>query len=376
MEVRDIEAIPLSHSLPEKRGVGSARGVHTNRATTLIRLETADGLVGWGEAFAPARTVATLAQEQFADRVKGLNPHDAETFVEESYTHGYHFGRSAFTRCAVSGIDIALWDLVGKSVGAPVSELLGRRRDVLEPYASSGYITEWNQPIEEPMRAAVADGFTAAKIKIGRGIEDDYNRVSTAREILGDDATLMVDFNGNYRAKQAIRAVNELTEFNVGWVEEPVAAEDVDGLRRVTETVDVPVAAGEAHFSRFEFERLADERAVDVLQPNLGRCGGFTEARALADLAMSKNLTVRPHVWNSAVGVAAAIQFAASVPQYPHEANIPEPLLFEYDRSSNPLRSDLLVEPFDPTDGELAVPQGSGLGVEIDEAAVERFRVD
>lgn len=376
MEVRDIEAIPLSHSLPEERGVGSARGVHTERATTLIRLETADGAVGWGEAFAPARTVATLVEEQFADRVRGLNPHDAEKFVEETYTHGYHFGRGAFTRCAVSGIDIALWDLIGKSVGAPVSELLGRRRDTLVPYASTGYITEWNQPIKEPMQAAVEEGFTAAKIKIGRGIEDDYHRVSTARDILGEDATLMVDFNGNYRAKQAIRAVQEIAEFDLGWVEEPVSAEDVDGLRRVTETIDVPVAAGEAHFSRFEFERLADERAVDILQPNLGRCGGFTEARSLADLAMSKNLTVRPHVWNSSIGVAAAVQFAATVPQYPHELNVPDPLLFEFDRSTNPLRSDLLVEPFDPTNDEVVVPQGAGLGIEVNETIVEQFRID
>ena len=380
MKVVDVEAIPLSHELADGRSFGSVRGKTDNRFATLIRIETDDGLVGWGEAFAPPRTVATLVEELLADDLVGTSPYEVESLAERAYTGdlvGYHFGRSAFVQCAVSGVDMALWDLKGKAAGEPVHRLLGGRttRSVV-PYASTGYITEWEQDIREPLERAAEEGFDAAKIKIGRNVEDDVGRVAAAREILGEDASLMVDFNGNLRPKQAIRAAEELAPFDLTWIEEPVPPENVSGYKRVQESVDVAIAAGEAHYGRFEFKRLIDERAVDIVQPNLGRVGGLSEARLVADVATTENVAVRPHVWNSAVGVAAALQFAASVPDYPHAGNVREPLLFEFDRSENPLRHEVVETPFDATGGELAVPQEPGLGIEVDEDAVERYRLD
>jgi D-galactarolactone cycloisomerase len=376
-EITSIDAIPVSHTLDAGRGLGSARGIHRDRQTTLVRLETGKGTVGWGEAFAPARAVAALIEDVLAERVLGMDPADTETFVEESYTRTYHFGRSAMMRSAVSGIDVACWDIRGKRRDTPINQLLGSGGvDSVTPYASTGYVTEWGQDIAEPIEAALEEGFSAAKIKIGRGIEDDVDRVRTTREILGPDATLMVDYNGNYRPKQAIRSATRLEEFDIAWIEEPVPAEQYDALATVTDAVDVPVAAGEAHFSRFEFDRLIEDRTVDVVQPNLGRCGGFTDAQFLARRATTENVAVRPHVWNSAIGVAAALHFAASVPDYPHAENVPEPLLFEFDRSENPLRSDLLETPLDPTGGELAVPDGPGLGVTPDTDWIEAHRID
>jgi D-galactarolactone cycloisomerase len=376
-EITSIEAIPVSHSLDPGRGVGSARGIHRDRQTTLVRLETTEGTVGWGEAFAPARAVATLIEDVLADRVIGMDPADTERFVEESYTRTYHFGRSAMMRCAVSGIDVACWDVRGKRTGTPINELLGGGAvDSLTPYASTGYVTEWGQDVAEPIERAVEEGFTAAKIKIGRGIDDDVERVRTAREILGPDGTLMVDYNGNYRPKQAIRSAEAIAEYDVAWIEEPVPAEHYEGLASVSDAVAVPVAAGEAHFSRFQFDRLIEDRTVDVVQPNLGRCGGFTDAQFVTRRATTENVAVRPHVWNSGIGVAAAIHFAASVPDYPHAENVPEPLLFEFDRSENPLRSDLLETSLDPIGGELAVPDDPGLGVTPDPDWIEAHRID
>jgi D-galactarolactone cycloisomerase len=375
--IRSVEAIPVQHRLPEGRGLGSSRGIHRDRQTTLVRVETDDGLVGWGEAFAPARAVAALVEDVLADRVVGTTPFDTEQFVEESYTHGYHFGRGAIMRCAVSGIDVACWDLQGKLTGESVATLLGGGDvDTLTPYASTGYVTEWGQDIAEPLQQAVDEGFPAAKIKIGRGIEDDIDRVRTAREVLGPDRTLMVDFNGNYRPKQAIAAAEAIAEYDVAWIEEPVPAEHYEGLKAVTDAVDIPVAAGEAHFSRFQFERLVDDRTVDIVQPNLGRCGGFSDGLYLTRRATTDNVAVRPHVWNSAIGVAAAMQFAASVPDYPHTENDPAPLLFEFDRSENPLRTDLPREPLDPTGGRLALPDDPGLGVEPDREWIADHRID
>lgn len=377
MEVTDLEVVPLSHSLPEGEGMGDARGFGRTRATTLLRLVTDDGTIGWGEAFVPGAIGQATVEELFRDDVIGMDPFDVESLAERSYTDPYHFGGSVFVQSVVSAIDVACWDIRGKTTGRPVHRLLGgRERTSLTPYASTMYFTEVDRPIAEPMETAVEEGFTAAKIKIGSGIDEDVERTRVAREVLGDDAHLMVDMNGNYRPDQAIRSAEALAEYDLTWIEEPVPPENFSGYRQFERAVDTPVAAGEAHYGRFAFKRLVDDRTVDIVQPNLARCGGLSEARRIADMATTENVGVRPHVWNSGVGLAAAVQFAASLPDYPHTRNVPEPVFLEYDRSTNPLRSDILETPFDPTGGTLEVPQDPGLGIAVDEAALERYRTD
>nr|WP_246023078.1 mandelate racemase/muconate lactonizing enzyme family protein [Halosimplex halophilum] len=377
MEVTDLEVVGLSHTLPDGEGLGDARGFGHDRATTLLRLETGDGTVGWGEAFAPGAIVRSVVDELFRDDVVGMDPFDSESLATRSYTDPYHFGGSVFAQSVVSAVDVACWDIRGKALGRPVHRLLGgREREELLPYASTMYYTERDRPIAEPMREAVDEGFEAAKIKIGADPETDEQRVRTAREVLGDDARLMVDMNGNYRPDQAIRSIRKIAEYDLTWVEEPVPPENRSGYRELRERTDVPLAAGEAHYGRFEFKRLIDDRLVDVVQPNLARCGGLSEARRIADLASTENVGVRPHIWNSAVGLAAAVQFAASVSDYPHTRNVPDPMMVEFDRSPNPLREDILETPLDPSGGTLAVPQEPGLGVSVDEDAVERYRAD
>ena len=377
MRITGIETIPIGHELPEGRGLGDARGFGRTRETTLVRLETDAGVEGWGEAFAPGQIVDATVDELFADDVVGMDPFDVESLAIDSYTDPYHFGGDVFVQSAVSAIDVACWDIIGKTVERPIHRLLGgRERESLVPYASTMYFAEADRPLEEPMREAVDEGFTAAKIKIGANTDDDLERVRVAREILGDDGRLMVDMNGNYRPHQAIETAKAIAEYDVDWIEEPVPPENDSGYRDVKAAVDVPIAAGEAHYGRFAFKELVDDRAVDIVQPNLGRCGGLSEARLIADMATTENVAVRPHIWNGAVGMAAAIQFAASVPDYPHTRNVPEPMLVEFDRSENPLRDDLLETPFDPSGGTLDVPQEPGLGIEIDEDALERYRLD
>ncbi|MFC6941739.1 mandelate racemase/muconate lactonizing enzyme family protein [Salinirubellus sp. GCM10025818] len=375
MQVRSVAAIPLSHPLEEGRSFGHARGLATARSATLVRVETADGTVGWGEALAPPRSVATVVDEVVCPHVEGRDPHEIETLAERLYAGAYHVARGALTQCALSAVDIALWDILGKEAGEPIYRLLGGdgSREIV-PYASTAYITEWGEDPAESIREAVDEGFAAAKLKIGRSVEDDVERVAAAREVMGDDARIMVDCNGNYRPKQAVRSAEALAPYDLTWFEEPIPPEDFEGYRYLRERVDVPIAAGEAHYSRFEFDRLLD--VVDVVQPDLCRAGGFSESRVIAKLATTRNVAVRPHVWNAGVGVAAALQYAASLPAYPHVENEPGPFLFEFDRSPNPLRDELLEEPFDPTGGTLEVPSEPGLGVTVDEDAVERYRVE
>ena len=377
MEITDLDVVPLAHELPAGEGVGDARGFGRTRDTTLLRLVTDDGTVGWGEAFAPGSIVQATVDELFRDDVVGMDPFDVESLATASYTDPYHFGGSVFVQSALSAIDVACWDVIGKSVGRPIHRLLGgRERETITPYASTMYFTETERPIEEPISAAVDEGFTAAKIKIGTGVDADVERTRTARDLLGKDAHLMVDMNGNYRPDQAIRSAKALAEFDLTWIEEPVPPENESGYREFTRAVDTPVAAGEAHYGRFAFKRLVDDRTVDVVQPNLARCGGLSEARRIGDLATTENVGVYPHVWNSGIGMAAAVQFAASLPDYPHTRNVPEPTFLEFDRSPNPLRSEILETPFDPTGGTLDVPQGPGLGIHVDEAAIEQYRTE
>ncbi|MFC6734228.1 MULTISPECIES: mandelate racemase/muconate lactonizing enzyme family protein [unclassified Haladaptatus] len=377
MQVDSVAAIPLSYPLEDGRAFGHARGVMDTRSAMLVRVETTTGEVGYGEALAPPQTTATAVEEVLAPMVEGASPYEVETLTERTHQEAYNLGGGPILQSAVSAVDIALWDLIGKATGEPIYRLLGgQQTEAVTPYASTMYITEWGEDPAEPIERAVEEGFTAAKLKIGRSVEDDVERVATARELLGDDAHLMVDYNGNYRLKQAIQSANALEPYDLTWIEEPVPPEDYTGLRKLTDRVDVPVATGESHFGRFDYKRLIADHGVDIIQPDLGRAGGFSESRFLAKWATTENVAVYPHVWNGAVGVAAALQFAASLPSYPHNENVPEPLLFEFDRSQNPLRDELLDAPLDPTGGSLAVPQGPGLGVSVNEDAVERFRTE
>jgi D-galactarolactone cycloisomerase len=373
MEVSAVEAVPLVYPLDDGMGYGSARGTVTQRTSTLVRVETADGEVGWGESFGPPRTMATLIDELLADVVVGMDPWDVETLCDRNYAGLYHFGSRGLIQSGISGIDVALWDLIGRSTGTAVSRLLGgRSRDRVTPYASTMYITEWGQSPAEPIEDAAAEGFEAAKIKIGRGIEDDVERVRTAREILGDDAALMVDCNGNYRSTQARRLAAAIEPYDVAWIEEPLPPEDVSGYRELRESVSVPLAAGEASYGRFEFRDLMEDRAIDVVQPDVCKCGGLSEARFVGKLATTENVAVSPHVWTGAIGLAASLQFAGTLSSYPHATNVPDPFLFEVDRADNALREELLTDPLDVTGGELSIPDEPGLGVTPDPDVVER----
>jgi D-galactarolactone cycloisomerase len=379
MKIQSIEAIPISHRTEER--FGGSRGMTSTRETTIVRMETENRTVGWGEAFAAPRVVATLIEDVFQDAVVGLTPDAIDSLAERVYTGeigGYHHSRQGFTQCALAAIETAMWDLRGKHLGEPIHVLLGgERTDTVVPYASTMYHRETDQDPADPIREAVDDGFTAAKIKIGSGFEADVRRVRAAREALGNDGHLMVDYNGNYTPRQAIKSIRQINDYDLTWVEEPVPPENLSGYRELKQRVNVPLAAGEAHTGRFEFKRLIDERLVDILQPNVSKCGGLREAQFLSKLATTENVLVRPHVWNSGVGTAAALQFTASLHSYPSPTGLAaEPVLFEFDRSENPLRSEILDEPLDPCGGELSVPQSPGLGITIDEAAIEQYRME
>jgi D-galactarolactone cycloisomerase len=281
------------------------------------------------------------------------------------------------TSC-LSGISIGLADAIGRSFGVPVHDLLGgRSADRLPVYASTGYMTKdpENQLEAQLARVAAGGGFIGAKIKIGASPSSDAERVRIARGILGDDALLLVDMNGNYTPDLALESMRRIERFGIHWVEEPLPPTDVRGYAELRARAPIPIAAGEALYTVQDFKRLVDARGLDILQPSVPMCGGLQQAKAVALLAAMNNIRFSPHVWGGAVGLAAALHLVASVPPSPHTDNIPCPMLIEYDMGDNPLRDRLLKEPIRLEDGHLILPQGPGLGIEVDSEVVAEFRL-
>lgn len=372
--VESISAIPLRYPLGSER-YGSSRGLVGARETTLVHLRTSDGVEGWGECFGPTPAVVPLVHE-LAEQLRGATLDAPGGFVTSQLQQHYHRG-GGLHAAALSGLDTAMWDALGKTLDVSVATLLGgQTRQFVVPYASCGYVRQ-EQTLtgfaEEFANSAA--GYRAAKIKCGFGTATDAERAAAARQVLGTEAALMVDFNGNYSADQARAAIRAMEASAPAWVEEPLAPDDVEGLR-LLRSVDVALATGEALYTRAPFRRLITERLIDVVQPDITKIGGLSEASAVCDMARSWGVRVSPHVWGGGIALAAAVQLISSIPDYPHTSNVPEPIWLELDRGANGLRDELVVEPLHPEGGVIAVPHKPGLGVEIDEVALARLRED
>lgn len=376
-KITDIALVPLVAPLPSGRAYGMARGLSGARMATLIRLRTEDGVEGLGEAWGLA-TATRAYLDMLRPYLIGQAVYDLEHTVSLVLSKHYHFGIQNQMMACLSGLDMAALDAIGKLHGVPVARLLGgigRRR--LPVYASGGYLTEQpERDFPEMLDRLVVAGAGAAKIKIGVSPRSDAARVQAARKALGDDALLMVDANGNYTLDEALESMRRIAAHDIHWFEEPLAPQDVAGYAELRRRAPIPVAAGEALYTAWDFKRLLDARAVDIVQPDLSLCGGLRVGREIALLARLNHVRLSPHVWGGAVGLAAACHFVASLPDYPHNANVPYPPFIEYDVGENPLRDSLLQTPVAFNDGALVLPEGPGLGIALDESVVARYRVD
>lgn len=374
-KISDIEAIRLEVPVGEAKAFGHARGRFTSRGSILIRVTADNGLVGWGEAWGAA-PLATLGYvETLAPLYRGRDIFDRNGAWHDLLRRAYSLRVQNQLTAVASGINIALHDLAGKHLGVPVHNLLGSAGKAAVPcYASGGYFCNDPENQLEHQLGRVADrGFPAFKIKIGTAPHEDAERCRLARRIIGPEPLLLVDVNGAYHAEAAWLSMRRIEEFDIHWMEEPVMSEDFEGLQRLGARRLIPIATGESHMTAHEFKRLLDTGAVDVLMPDLNLCGGFDEGQRAVQLARLYGIRVSPHVWGTGIGLAAAVHFVAAIPSDPHGLQSPFPSLVEYDCSDSPLRDGILVEPILPDAGMLPVPQGPGLGIEIDLAAVERF---
>jgi len=374
--IRDIRVLPLEFHLPAGEGYGSSRGLTNRRGGGLVILETEDGVQGIGEAWGPA-----AVSRAYLDMIKplyvGRSVFAQRGAAQDVLARMYHFGTQNQLVALMGGIDIAAHDAMGKLLNLSVAELIGgRQRERVPVYASGGYFTEADDQdaaLAQQLEPNASRGFTAFKIKIGRHPVQDAARVQLARRIIGDAPLLTVDTNGNYTEDGVLESIRRTASANIHWYEEPLAPQDWSGYASLKTRAPVPLATGEALYSVFDFRRLIDGRLASVVQPDLTLCGGFDVARTIGILCAAEHLRISPHVWGTGIGLAAAVQFVASLPNYPHGAHVPFPPLVEYDVGRNALQNDIFVEPLRYADGYLDVPTGPGLGVTLDEAAVRRF---
>lgn len=371
--VERVQTFPLEYLIRDG-GYGPSKVRPTVRAATLIKVTTSDGAVGWGESAGPPRLVAP-ALEVAARSVVGTPTSLREPRWLDQLARGYHLSAAGIPVAALSGLDIAMTDAQCRELGVPISSMLGgAMRSKVLAYASTGYYHSGDDAgtLRRYLSAAVDEGFTAAKIKIGSGIADDVLRAGIARDALGGDGVLMVDYNANETLGTAMASLRALRDVNPYFAEEPLPPNDRDGWRVLRE-IGIPLAAGEALSTRFGFREPIARRDIDIAQPNLSTCGGFAEAKAVAAMATANNVRVLPHAWGTGVLLAASLQFIATLAGSPFGEINRHPVMLELDRGENPLRDGVLQTPISHTAGMVAIPTGSGLGVEIDETELRRW---
>lgn len=376
MRIASVETFVLRHRLAEPFGFSQAW--YDARTAMLVRVTADDGTAGWGEAYGPPEPSAAIVEHVLAPLLIGADPRDTLPLWERMYGRTRDNGQGGMVLHAISAVDIALWDLKGRALGVSVSRLLGGRfRERVQAYATGLYFRpqdDFTAALAEEARGYVADGFRAVKLKVGYTPEADLRHARAVREAIGPEVALMVDANHAYDAVTAIRLGREFERLDVRWFEEPVIPEDIEAYVEVSRALDLPVAGGETAFTRFGFRQLFAARALDIVQPDLTATGGFTECQRIAALASAWGARYLPHVWGSAVGLAAALQFTAALPPATTALHPLEPL-FEFDRTPNLFRDELATAPIRPVDGWVDIPDRPGLGVEIDPDLLERYRV-
>ena len=373
MKVAEIRTHLLEHRL--ETAFESATMRFDRRQHLLVEVICEDGTTGWGECLGPAGPNAAIVAA-YAPHVIGQNPLETEKIWATCYNALRDQGQRGLTITALSGIDIALWDLKGKILGQPVSVLLGGRwREQIEAYATGSFKRDGVDRVAdnaEEMAGHAAAGFRRMKVKIGFGVEEDLRVIAAVREAIGPDRRLMIDANHGYTVNEAVDLGNRAAKYGIDWFEEPVVPEQLDAYLEVKSRQPIPLAAGETWHTRWGYRDPLQKRVVDIIQPDICGMGGLSEAKKVADLASLHGIRVVPHVWGTAVQIATALQFMSAMVPDPVR-NAPVAPIMEFDRTHNPFRQAVVSTPLEHKDGFVSVPDGPGLGIEIDREALTRF---
>lgn len=378
MRIADVIAHVLS--VPLEEPFAFSQGWVTHRSSVIVEIVTDDGVTGWGESLChglqPPELSAAVINAKLRPMLLGRDAEDVEVLWEEMYNATRAYGQGGIAVNAISGVDIAVWDALGRAAGKPVCKLLGGVfRARVRPYATGFYRTQsasYPGAAASEARQHLARGFTAMKLKIGFGLAEDLALIHAVRDAVGPGTVLMADANCAYSTAAARRLLHEAAPDRLHWLEEPLAPEDIEGYRALRHQTATYLAAGENLFGKFGFRHWITGGAVDIIQPDLCSSGGFTETKKIAALAQAYGIPVIPHVWGSGIGLAASLQLIASLPATPPAMTAGE-MWLEYDQSSHPFRSDLIHGAVRAEDGMVPIPMKPGIGVDVDVAVIEAF---
>ncbi len=373
--------------MPEE--LGYSQQYYTRRSAHLVEVKTDEGITGWGECFGPGNVALAnkaIVERVIAPLVLGMDPMDRDVIWHKVYNLLRDHGQKGMPLQALSGVDIALWDIAGKVAGLPIHKLIGGQHRADVPCYGYGMMLRREDPASLAARftdeaAAIRDaGFAATKMKIGLGPREDVKLAEAVRRGVGDDFRFMADANHAYTTADAFYVGRALGELDAYWFEEPIAPEDHDGYRELRASLTVNISGGEAEFNRWGWRAILENRGLDIAQPEVCALGGISEYLRVLALCHAHFTPVINHVWGSAIAVAANLQLLAAMPPLPGGLHPWEPML-EFDTTENRFRDELLEEPLDiqgqvkRSGGRVAVPTGPGLGVTPNRDVIARYEI-
>ena len=385
MKITGVQSHVLQYDLPEE--LGYSQQYYARRTAHLVEVSTDEGITGWGECFGPGPIAVAnkgIVEGVIAPLILGLDPMDRDMIWHKVYNLMRDHGQKGMPMQALSGVDIALWDIAGKIMQQPIYNLLGGAHRSSVPAYGYGMMLKRESVADHIARfedeaAAILDmGFKATKMKTGLGPEADVKLCAAVARGVEGKGRFMVDANHCYTTSDAFYVGRALDEMGAYWFEEPVAPEDHNGYRELRAGLKTNISGGEAEFGRWGWRAILENRGLDIAQPEVCALGGISEYSRVLALCHAHFTPVINHVWGSAIAVATNLHLLAAMPPMPGGLNPWEPML-EFDTTHNSFRDELLTEALDiqgqvaANDGYVRIPQGPGLGVEPDRAFIKRF---
>ena len=373
MIITDVEALHL-----RQPGAVDTTIADGSQDALIVRVSTDAGITGLGEVDSNPTVIKSIIEAPPSHKTAcglrslliGQDPSDISGLWQRMYRGSLYYGRRGAAVHAISGIDIALWDIAGQVAGKPIHDLLGgARRDRVKAYAST-LMPDTPADVKLAVGRQLDDGFQAVKLgwgPLGQDAERDLELVTAARAALGDDRDLMIDIGKGWADRpDAIDRARKLTALRPYWIEEPFMPDDYSSYSELARSVAVPIAAGEEESTLLDFERLIDAGSVTIVQPDVTRAGGITETMRVCEMALARGKRPVTHSWSTGVIKAASLHVLAALEHAEY---------FEYCVQTTELNQRLVAEKFPVTDGDVAVPQGPGLGVRIDEEVLAQCLV-
>ena len=374
MQINKISAYPLRYPEPNDR--------NNFRHVTLAKIETDNGLVGWGECISQwpeaALAVKILIEQGLGPVLLGRDPTDNHALFQLLKDQCWWYGDTGMANFAISALDIALWDLKGQALGVPIHKLLGGKiHERLRACASTHPSKAKLEDLARELQTHVANGYTAVKVGFGKtgeanlGVDPkrDVDYVRIVRETIGDDADFIVDLGKKTRWDRAsgIRMSREFEKYRVRWIEDPFAPTNLEAYQQLRQAIQTQVATGEREWTPAGYQRLIDLGVADIYLADPGRVEGITGVKQVIEMTHAAHLFFNPHTWSSAINTMAAIHLTATAPNY---------IVFELKPLPSPLQYELVSEPIEQHGGWVTVPDKPGLGLEINEAVVHKYLFD